>query len=279
MVAGDDVPVIEVEGRGRLSLGALKELWQFREVLGAFTARQIKVRYKQASIGIGWAVLQPVLSAVLFAVFLGSVAKIPSEGLPYLLFALSGMVCWTFFSGAAGQAMESLVADQALLRKVYFPREILPLAGVAAALVDLVPAMAILAVFAAASGFTPGLTWLALPIPILLMVVSAAALGLVLSGINAYYRDARHALPFVLQIGLFASPVVWSLSEIPERWRFVYSVANPVAAGIDGVRRVTLHSQWPDPVVTLAALAWSAAGLGVGYYFFKRLERGITDRV
>src|ERR1700737_1534509 len=131
-------PMVEVwGGPGGLSSESLVELWRFREVLWAFIVRHIKVKYKQAAVGVGWAVVQPVLSALLFAVFLGKLAKIPSEGVPYLLFALAGMIAWTYFSTAAGSAMESLIADQALLRKVYFPREILPLASVGAALVDL----------------------------------------------------------------------------------------------------------------------------------------------
>jgi lipopolysaccharide transport system permease protein len=273
-------PIVEVRGgRGRLTPATLRELWAFREVVGAFTMRQVRVRYKQAVVGIGWSVVQPVAAAITFAVFLGAVAKVQSEGRPYLLFALCGMVCWTYFAGAASTAMESLITDQALLRKVYFPREALPLSAVLASLVDLLPGVTVLAVAAVVYGLPPGLAWLALPIPLLLLVVSAAALGLGLSGINAYYRDVRHALPFILQLGLFASPVVYPLGRIPGRWRSAYAIGNPVAAAIDGLRRIVLHQQLPDLAITAGAFAWATVGLLLGFVLFKRLERGLSDRI
>ena len=275
-----DKPMLLVKGGpARVGWSSLRELWVFREVLGAFTARQFKVKYKQAAVGVGWAVLQPALSAGLFAVFLGRVAQVDSEGVPYLLFALAGMVAWTYFSSAAGGAMESLVADQGLLRKVYFPREVLPLAAVGAALVDLAPALVLLAVFSAAYGVAPALSWLALPLPIVVLAAAAAAFGVGLSGLNAYYRDVRYTLPFILQLGLFASPVVYSLRELPSGWRDAYAVANPIAAAIDAIRQIVIHRTWPNMVWTLGALAWSLVLLIAAYSLFKRLERGISDRI
>jgi lipopolysaccharide transport system permease protein len=241
--------------------------------------RHVKVKYKQAAVGLGWAIIQPVLSAGLFAVFLGQVAHIGSEGAPYFLFALAGMVVWTYFSTSTGGAMESLIADQAMLRKVYFPREILPMAAVIAALVDLVPAIGVLLIASVAFGSIPTLWWLLLPIPLLIVVTTATALGLFLAAINVYYRDVRYALPFVLQLGLFASPVIYSLSRVPSRWRQSYTVLNPVAASIDGVRRIVLHREPLDWTVTLAALGWSILLLIGGYAVFKRLERSFSDRV
>jgi lipopolysaccharide transport system permease protein len=276
----DEKPVLDVTGgRGRLSRESLRELWIFREVLWAFAVRQVKVKYKQAAVGIGWAVLQPVVSAALFALFLGRFAGVASEGVPYLLFALAGMVPWMYFSSAGGSAMESLIADQALLRKVYFPREVLPLAAVLAGLVDLAPGLATLAVAAALYGIAPSLAWFALPLPILILIVAAGALGLGLSGLNVYYRDVRYALPFVLQLGLIVSPVVYSLSAIPEQWQSTYAILNPIAGAIDGVRRIVTHQEWPDMGITFGALAWSAFLLLLAYALFKRLERGFSDRV
>jgi lipopolysaccharide transport system permease protein len=239
----------------------------------------VKVKYKQAAVGIGWAVIQPVLAAALFALFLGKLSKVGSEGAPYLLFALAGMAAWTYFSGAAGSAMESLITDQALLRKVYFPREVLPLACVGAALVDFLPALGTLIVGALLYGIAPALSWLVLPLPVLLLALSAAAFGLGLSGLNVYYRDVRYALPFVLQLGLFASPVVYPLSAVPGTWRTVYAILNPVAAAIDALRRIVIHQTWPDFAITFAALGWVFILLGAGYVLFKRLERGFSDRV
>ena len=273
-------PVVEIlSGPGRVSREAVEELWRFREVLWAFALRQVKVRYKQAVIGIGWSVLQPVAAALLFAVFLGRYAAVPSEGVPYLLFALAGMIVWTYFSNAAGTGSESLVANQSLLRKVYFPREVLPLATVGAALIDLAVGVCVLTVAAALYGFWPELTWVALPLPLLIVVVAAAAFAVGLSSVNVYYRDVRHALPFVLQVGLFVTPVVYPLSVLPEAWRDWYAVLNPVAGAVDGVRRIVLHDTWPDMAVTLGAFAWSTILLVAAYALFKRLERGFADRV
>ncbi len=275
-----DARVIEiVGGPGGVSRSAVAELLDAREVLWGFTVRAVKVRYKQAVLGIGWAVVQPLAAAALFAVFLGRFASIPSEGVPYLLFALAGMVVWTYFSSAAGSGSESLVSQQPLLRKIYFPREVLPLSALTAALVDLVPGLATLAVAALLYGVAPSLPWLSVPLLVLVVVVFVAAFSLALSAVNVYYRDVKYALPFVLQLGLFASPVVYSLDLVPSRWRELYAIGNPVAAAIDGLRRAFVHQQWPDLSITLGALAWATVLLAVAYWFFKRLERGFSDRV
>ena len=275
-----DRPVLVVEGgRGGVSRESLRELWHFREVLYAFVVRQIKVRYKQAAVGIGWSLVQPVASALLFALFLGRLAHVASDGAPYLLFVLAGTASWMYFAAAAGNAMDSLVTDQVLLRKVYFPREVLPVASTLASLIDLIPGLLVVAIAAAAYGIYPSPSWLLLPLPVLLLVLTAAALGLGVSAINVYYRDVRYALPFVLQLGLFASPVVYPLSVVPARWRELYGIVNPVAAGIDGVRRTMLHGELPALGMTLGAYAVATAALAGGYVLFKRLERGFADRV
>jgi lipopolysaccharide transport system permease protein len=273
-------PILDVEGGpGRISRDALRELWVFREVLWAFAVRQVKVKYKQAAIGVGWAVVQPIAAAGIFALFLGRFANLASEGAPYLLFALCGTVLWTYFSGSASSAAESLVTDSALLRKVFFPREVLPLAAILAGLVDVVPGLATLIVAALLYGVVPGLAWLALPLVLAIVILFAAAFGLGLSGLNVYYRDVRYVLPFVLQLGLFASPVVYSLASVPAGWRDLYAVINPLAAAIDGLRRIVLHNEWPAFFVTLGALTWCAVLTVGAYALFKRLERGFTDRI
>lgn len=277
---GRSKPVMEFRGGpGRVSGESFRELWAFREVLWAFLLREAKVKYKQAVVGIGWAVLQPVLSAALFAVFLGRLAGVPSEGAPYLVFALTGMVAWTFFSGAAGAAIESLVANQTMLRKIYFPREVLPVAAVGAAMVDFIPGLAVLLVVAALFGITPGPAWLALPLPIGLLTFSAVALGLGLSALNVYYRDVRYVVPFALQLGLFATPVVYPLTLVPEGWRIAYAVGNPVAAAVEALRAIVLRGAWPDPAITAGAFGWATTLLAIGYLLFKRLERGFADRL
>jgi lipopolysaccharide transport system permease protein len=276
----DSKPVLEVTGGpGGLTRESFRELWLYREVLSAFVVRQVKVKYKQAAIGIGWVVVQPLLAAALFALFLGRLSHVSSEGAPYLLFALAGTAGWTFFSSGFTSASESLIRDQGLLRKVFFPREILPLSAVIASVVDLLPALATVAVGAALYGRFPTFAYLALPLPLLVLLLSAAGLGLILSSLNVYYRDVRLILPFLIQIALFASPVVYSLSVVPSAWRTPYAILNPAAAGIDGLRRIFVHGTWPAMGITLGALAWSTTVSVLGYWLFKRLERGFSDRV
>lgn len=273
-------PVLDVEGGpGGVSREAIRELWVFREVLWAFAVRQVKVKYKQAAIGVGWAIVQPVAAAALFALFLGRFANVGSEGVPYLLFALSGTVVWTYFSASASSASESLVTDSALLRKVFFPREVLPLAAIVAGLVDFAPAFLTLVVASLLYGLFPTVTWLALPLVVAIAILAAVAFGLGLSGINVYYRDVRYVLPFVLQLGLFASPVVYSVDGIPSSWRAVYEILNPLAAAIDGVRRIVIHAEWPQLGITFGALGWCMFLVVGGYALFKRLERGFADRI
>src|SRR3954470_1482614 len=271
---------LEIEGgRGRLSYESLRELWAFRGVLWAFVVRQVKVRYKQAAIGIGWAVLQPVLAAALFALFLGRFAGVDSEGVPYLLFAIGGLAPWTFFSAATGTASDSLVANGLLVRKIYFPREVLPFSSIGAAGLDLGCSLATLAVAAGLYGIAPSLPWVAIPLVVLTLVLFSAAVGTALSAVNVYYRDVRYALPFILQLMLFASPVVYSLSVVPSKWRTAYAILNPAAAAIDSTRRIFVHQEWPHFVPLLGAMAWSAVLLWGAYTLFKRLERGFSDRM
>jgi len=265
-------------GRGHASLQELREIYRFREVLSAFVIRLVKVKYKQAAIGFGWSFLQPIASAALFALFMGRFAKLSSEGVPYILFALCGTACWSYFSTALTNAMESVVREASLIRKVYFPRELLPLSSVLAALVDFAPAVLTVLVASVIQGTTPGIEWLALPLSLLILALTALGLGLGLSGLNVYYRDFRYALPFLVQMGLFASPVVYSLATVPARWRTPYAILNPVAASIDGVRREVLHHQWPSLTITGGALLWSLLLVLGGYALFKRLERGFADR-
>jgi lipopolysaccharide transport system permease protein len=273
-------PVVEiVGGPGRLTLGSLSELWQTREVLSAFTVRDVKVRYKQAAVGIGWAILQPVITAAIFALFIGRYTDVPSENVPYALFALAGIVAWSYFSAAALNGSQSLVANEGMLRKVFFPREILPLSAVAASLVDLLPALGVLAAAVFLYGHSADVTWLAIPIPVVLLMAFAAAVSAAFSAINVYYRDIKYALPFVIQLGLFASPVIYPLATIPEEWRTIYATLNPVAAAIDALRRTMLHGEWPDWGPTMAAMGWSLLLLVIGFALFKRLERGFADRV
>ena len=272
--------VVEIRGGpGRLDRSTLAELRAFGEVLWAFIVRTVKVKYKQATVGIGWAVLQPLLSAAVFSLVLGHFAKVPRDGVDAPVFFLCGMVPWTYFAGATGQAMESVIRDAALVRKVYFPREILPISSVAAGLVDLGPGIVVLAIVASLYGYAPGIEWIALPLPIVLLITTALACGLLPSALNVFYRDVRLALPFFLQVGLFASAVVYPLSQIGEPGRTIWGIFNPVVTAIDSVRRIVAHGQWPRPGMVAGALAWSVVLLLASYWGFKRMERGFADRV
>jgi lipopolysaccharide transport system permease protein len=272
-------PVLEIlGGPGRLTFDSFRELWDFREVQLAFVARQLRVRYKQAVVGTGWVVLQPLIAAGIFALFLGRYAGVESEGVPYFVFALAGTAAWTYFSGAANTGAESLVANQNLLRKIYFPREILPLTAIWSGLVDLAIGLVLVSVAAVLAGIAPDFAWFALPLPIFTLVVFAAAFALALSSLNIYYRDVRYVLPFLLQVGLFASPIAYPLSLVPDGWRQLYAVLNPVAGAVDGLRRILLHGTSPELVTGLGSLAWATFLLAIAFTVFKRLERGFADR-
>jgi lipopolysaccharide transport system permease protein len=274
-------PVVEISPERRsLTFANLRELWDFREVLWAFTVRAVKVKYKQAVIGVGWALFQPSLAALVFALIFGHLAKLPTQGdTPYLLFALAGMTCWTYVNTAITTASQSLVTDETLLRKVYFPREVIPLGSIGAALVDFAPALVVLFAVAAGYGEWPALSWVTLPVLLFILIATASAASLALGGLNVYYRDVKHAVPFLLQMGLFASAVVYPLSLLNEPWATIYGIANPVAGTIDGVRRVVTEGAWPDPVLTAGGLAWALVLLVVCYALFERLERDFGDRV
>jgi lipopolysaccharide transport system permease protein len=273
--------VVEISPAKRsLTFATLEELWDFREVLWAFTVRAVKVKYKQAVIGIGWALVQPVLAALVFALIFGRLADLSTgDDTPYLLFVLTGMTAWTYVNIAVTTASQSLVTDETLLRKVYFPREVIPFGSIAAALVDFAPALGVLFVVAALFGEFPALSWVTLPLLILILVATATAVGLILAGLNVYYRDVKLAIPFLLQLGLFSSAIVFPLSLLDEPWETLYGIANPVAGTIEGFRDVVSRGDWPDLVVTAGGLAWSLILLVACYAIFERLERNFGDRV
>lgn len=255
------------------------ELWRFREVLGAFVARAVRVKYKQAFIGVGWTVLQPLASAALFAIVLGRVAHVSSDGAPYFPFVLCGMVAWTFFSGAVGLSIESLVSEAHLMRKVYFPRELLPLACIAAGIVDLLPNVAILLLVAVISGLVPSFAWLLLPIPLFALALGAFAYGVAPAALNVYYRDLRYIIPFLLQLGMFISPVFWSMTKLPQPWRDVVQVVNPAAGAIEALRTILLFGRVPNVALLAATIGWAVVVAAAGLTLFKRLERQFVDRI
>ena len=254
----------------------LPELWAYRELLYFLVWREIKVRYKQTAIGIAWAVIQPFFTMVVFSVFFGRFARIPSDGLPYPVFAYCALLPWQLFAFALAESTGSVVNNQRLLTKVYFPRLVLPLAAIGVGLVDFVIAFAVLFGLMTYYGLGVSAAFWTVPIWTILAVMTALAAGLWLSALNVAYRDIRYAVPFLTQIWLFATPVAYPTSIVPEAWRGVYAL-NPMVGVVDGFRWALLGTAHP-PYATVAVSAASIACLLVGgLVFFRRTERTFAD--
>jgi len=273
-----DTPVIDITApKGWLDLN-VRELWQFRELLYFFVWRDIKVRYKQTVIGVAWAVLQPLMTMLVFSLFFGRLARIPSGGLPYPIFYFSALLPWTYFAGALLNATNSVVENQRVITKVYFPRLILPLSAVGPGLLDFAVGLVVFLIMMAFYRNTPGRTILFFPAFLLLAVATALGAGLWLSALNAIYRDVRYVVPFLIQFWMFASPVAYASNLVPERWRWLYGL-NPMAGVIEGFRwALTGKGQPPSLMLAASAGAVIVALIG-GLYFFKKMESTIADVV
>ncbi len=254
------------------------ELWEYRELLYFFIWRDLKIRYKQTLVGAGWAILQPFGAMVVFSIFFGFLARIPSEGLPYPVFYYSALLPWMYFSQALSSATGVMVDYQRVITKVYFPRLILPLASVVAGLVDFAIAFLLLVGMMFYYRLAPAVSVLYLPVFLLLALATALGAGLWLSALNAMYRDVRYVLPFVIQFWMFASPVAYPSSLVPEKWRWLYGL-NPMAGVIEGFRWVlTGHGRPPDTSVFVSAAAVVALLFG-GLIYFRKMEGTIADVV
>jgi len=260
------------------------EFWRFRELLWFLAVRDIKLRYKQTALGVTWAIIQPLFTMVIFSIFFGKLAKIPSDGIPYPLLTLVALVPWQLFAYALTQSSNSLVAEQRLITKVYFPRLIVPVASVLAGLVDLlvtfVLTLGMLALYAAKGWCRVQFTaaFFMIPFFVLFALVTALSIGLWLSALNAQYRDIRYIIPFVTQIWMFATPVLYPSSLVPPKYRLLYGL-NPMAGVVDGFRWALLHTAspgWGPLSVSLIAVAVMLVG---GLYNFRRLERSFADMV
>jgi lipopolysaccharide transport system permease protein len=264
-------------GRGLFDLD-LASLWEFREILYFLVWRDIKLRYKQTAIGAAWAILQPLATMAIFTVIFGHLAKIPSDGLPYAIFSFTGLLPWTYFSQAIARSGASVVGDANLVKKVYFPRLLIPIAAVLSPLVDFLISFVFLVGMVAWFGVRPGWNMVALPFFLALAMIAALATGLWLSALNVKYRDVGHTLPFLIQIWLYASPVAYSVTLIPEKWRLVYGL-NPMAGVIEGFRWALLRTERPAlGVIAMSAVVVLALLIG-GVMFFKHLERSFADIV
>jgi len=256
----------------------LREVWAYRELLYFFVWRDVKIRYKQTVIGVLWVILQPVLNMLVFTLFFGRLAKLPSDGLPYPVFYFAALVPWTYFSYSLSSTTNVVVENQRLITKVYFPRLILPISTALSGLVDFAIGFVVLSVFCFAYGIRPTITALWLPVLLLLALFTALGVGLWLSALNALYRDVRYVIPFVIQFWMFAAPVAYPSSLVPARWRWLYGL-NPMAGVIDGFRwAITGRGHAPGLLLLASGFGVALVFIG-GLFFFNRMETSIADRV
>lgn len=256
----------------------LRELWEYRELLYFFTLRDIKVRYKQTAIGAAWAVIQPLLSMLIFTLIFGRLGKMSSDGLPYPIFSFCGLVPWTFFATSLQQSSLSVVNNARLLTKVYFPRLTIPVAPVIASVVDFAISFVVLLGLMMFYHVSPTIHVIWLPGFLLLAFITALGVGLWLSAINVIYRDVQYVIPFLVQFWMFATPIIYPSSKLPPWARTVYGL-NPMAGVVEGFRWALLgRDTAPGPMLIVSTLA--AIGLLVGgVFYFRRMERNFADVV
>ena len=273
-----EVPVIHIApSRGWLPVN-FHELWEYRELLYFLIWRDVKVRYKQTLLGVAWAVLQPLFTMLLFSLFFGRLAKIPSDGAPYPIFSYTALVIWTFFANGLTQSSNSLITNANLIKKVYFPRLAVPVAAVLAGLVDFVPAFLILLGMMAYYGLYPTGQMVWLPAFLLLALVTALGVGMWLSALNVRFRDVRYTIPFIVQCWLFTTPIAYPSSLLPEPWKTWYGV-NPMAGVVEGFRWALLGTGVaPGPMIAVSTVA-ALAVLVSGLFYFRRVEKTFADIV
>jgi len=265
---------------GRADRHYWRDLWRYRELFQVLAWRDLSVRYKQTVIGVAWALVRPVLTMIVFTVIFGRIAKLPSEGTePYALMVFAGMLPWQFFATALGEASNSLVTNSNLISKVYFPRLIVPAATVVVAFVDLLISFAILVILMVAYQFAPGWQILLLPGFVLLAFVASLGPGLWITALNVKYRDFRYVIPFLVQFGLYVSPVGFSSTVIPEKWRLLYSL-NPMVGVIDGFRWCLLGGENPllGPGFGIS-VGVTAFFLWLGVRQFRKMEKSFADLI
>jgi lipopolysaccharide transport system permease protein len=256
----------------------LRELWAYRELLYFFVWRDVKIRYKQTAIGVVWVVLQPLLTMLVFTLFFGKLAKLPSSGLPYPVFYFAAVVPWMYFSTSLAAVTNIIVENQRVITKVYFPRLVLPVSASLSGLVDFSIGFVVLVIFVLSYGIRPGFAALLLPLLLLLEVLTVLAIGLWLSALNALYRDVKYLIPFLVQFWLLASPVAYPSSMVPARYRFWYGL-NPMAGVIDGFRWALTGKGEAPGTVLIASGAMVIVLLFGGLLYFNRMEGSIADRV
>ncbi len=274
--SGGGLPTIVIQPSSGWAALRLGEVWRYRELLYFLTWRDLKLRYKQTLIGAVWAVIQPFMTMVVFAVIFGRLVGVPSDGLPYPVFAYAALVPWTFFATSMTQAGMSLVRDSNLISKVYFPRLVSPTASVLSGVVDFGVAFSVLLGLMAWYGIVPGVAVLTIPFFLLLALLSSLGISLWLAALNVKYRDIRYTIPFLTQFWLYATPVAYPSSLIPEQWRLLYGL-NPMAGVIEGFRWALLGTANPPGAMIVVSASIVIAIFVGGLFFFRRMEREFAD--
>lgn len=271
-------PVLNIEpSKSWVSL-QLGDVWQYRELLYFLIWRDIKVRYKQTALGAAWAIMQPLFTMLIFSLFFGLLAKMPSDGIPYPLFTFTALVPWTFFANGLNQSSNSLVASANLLKKVYFPRLVIPIATVLAGVIDFLLAFAVLLGLMAFYRTTPTVNVVWMPLFLLLALVTSLGVGLWLSALNVKYRDVRYITPFIVQVWMFSTPIVYPSSLLPGAWRTVYGL-NPMVGVVEGFRWTLLGTNTaPGFMIGLSAIVAVAILIG-GAFYFRHMEKTFADIV
>jgi len=277
-LTGEDLPTLLITPANRWIPLELAELWEYRELLYFLVWRDIKVRYKQTALGATWAVMQPLFMMLVFSLFFGRLAKVPSDGIPYPVFTFCALIPWQLFANALTESSNSLIGNQNLITKVYFARLVIPIAAVLSGLVDFLIAFAILIGMMLFYGIVPGLAIVVLPGFILLAVLTALAVGLWLSALNVQYRDVRYTMNFLVQFWLFATPVAYPSSIVPESWRALYGL-NPMAGVVEGFRWALLGKSSPPSALLFVSIAVVLVLLVGGLYYFRRMEQEFADIV
>ncbi len=272
------LPHVHIEAsRGWVAL-KLRELWEYRELLYFLTWRDVKVRYKQTALGAAWAIIQPFFTMVVFSLFFGQLAKIPSDGIPYPIFSFAALVPWTFFANGLGQSANSLVGNANLIKKIYFPRLAVPIATILSGVIDFVLAFVVLMGMMLYYGILPTINTLWLPLFVLLALVTSLGVGLWLSALNVEFRDVRYVVPFLTQIWMFATPIAYPSSLLGEPWRTLYGL-NPMVGVVEGFRWALLGTgEAPGPILAVSALA-ALLLLVSGAFYFRRMEKSFADIV
>ena len=272
------LPTLRISPPSRWTSLEFRELWEYRELLYFLIWRDVKVRYKQTALGAAWAVIQPFFMMVVFSLFFGRLAKVPSDGIPYPVFTFCALLPWQLFANALTESSNSLVGNQNLITKVYFPRLVVPISAVLGGLVDFVISFVILLGMMLYYGIVPGWAIVTLPGFILLAVMTALGVGLWLSALNVQYRDVRYTIGFLVQLWLFLTPVAYPSSIVPEKWRPLYGL-NPMAGVVEGFRWALLGKSQPPGAMLWVSVAVVILILFGGLYYFRRMEQQFADIV